>query len=255
MLETLPDAIEKRRWEMAATNPNVTENRANRSSSDLARLAEERQRLVEALALAERDRQLLGYDLHDGVVQDLTAAALLLESAGKHAQFASAETQESYASGLRLLRESIAEARRLIRGLATVELDEQGLVHALHRLVDKFRNDHGLPAKFVCDAENLSLPASVQHLLLRIAQEALFNVWKHARATRVEVRLNASERELELSVSDDGVGFDPSGVPSGHFGLEGMRTRAQILGANLQIASAAGKGTRISVRLTAPDTV
>jgi two-component system sensor histidine kinase DegS len=240
---------------MAATKPNLAENKADRSPNDLARLAEERQRLVEALALAERDRQLLGYDLHDGVVQDLTAATLLLESAGKHAQFASAETQDSYASGLRLLRESIAEARRLIRGLATVELNEQGLPHALQRLIDKFRIDHGLPATFVGDAGNLSLPASVQHLLLRIAQEALFNVWKHAQATQVEVRLAADERELELSVSDDGVGFDPDRVPPGHFGLEGIRARARVLGARLEIASAGGKGTRISVRLTTPDAI
>jgi len=238
-----------------AASTNLAKNGANGSPSELARLTEERQRLAQALALAERDRQLLGYDLHDSVVQDLTAATLLLEGAGNHAQFSSAETRESYASGLRILRDAITETRRLIRGLATVELDEHGLVAALQRLVDKFHIDHGLPVAFVSEAQNLNLPASVQHLLLRIAQEALFNVWKHAQAKRVEVRLTVDERELELSISDNGAGFDQAQVPSGHFGLEGMRTRARILGAKLEIASAAGEGTRITVRLLVPDAV
>jgi len=222
------------------------------SSSEQALLAAELRRLNEALALSERDRQLLGYDLHDGVVQDLTAAALLLESAGRQAQFGLAQTQESFAGGLRLLREAIAEARRLIRGLASVELDDDGLVPALQRLVDKFRADHGLPVTFTSEVQDLRLPASVQHLLLRIAQEALFNCWKHAQATRVEVRLIASGPELELAISDDGAGFDPARLPAGHFGLEGIRARARILGAKLELQSAPGQGTRINVRLTIP---
>ena len=232
---------------MVATNANVQTVR------DAATLQAELRRLAEALTLADRDRQLLGYDLHDGVVQDLTAAALLLEGAGRQAQFASPETQESYAGGLRLLRESIAEARRLIRGLATVELDEHGLPAALRRLVDKFRIDQGLPATFVCEAEGLELPPSVQHLLLRIAQESLYNAWKHAQAEHVEVRLARCGGQLELSISDDGVGFDPQHVPRGHFGLEGIRARAKVLDATLEIASAPGQGTRVMVRLPVPE--
>src|SRR5262245_60556036 len=130
---------------MTAANGNLKE------ISEQARLQAELQRLREALALAERDRQLVGYEIHDGIVQDLTAATMLLEGAGRQAQFSSAEQQESHLGGLRLLRESIAEARRLIRGLATVELDEHGLATALRRLVDKFRIDQGLPASFACE--------------------------------------------------------------------------------------------------------
>jgi len=219
---------------------------------DLAVLEGELTRLNAALALAERDRQLLGYEIHDGIVQDLTAAAMHLESAGRAATFSSSEVQENYAGGLRLLRESIAAARQLIRGLATVELDNRGLVWALQRLVEKFRTDLSLSVDFACEAAGLRLPASAQHLLLRIAQEALFNVWKHARASRADVRLIYDGRELELAVADNGAGFDPHQVPPGHFGLEGMRTRAQILGGHLQLDSAAGKGTRVAIRMTPP---
>jgi signal transduction histidine kinase len=232
---------------MAASTPNP--------ASDASALEAERQRLAEALALLERDCQLLGYEIHDGIVQDLTAAAMLLEAAGPQATFASSESQESYAGGLRLLRDSIAQARQLIRGLATVELDESGLPLALRRLVDKFRSDHALPATLECQTESLRLPASVQHLLFRIAQEALYNVWKHAQASRVLVRLAQTGGELELTISDDGVGYDPSRISAGHFGLEGMHARARILGAHLQIESAATQGTRITVRLTVPQAV
>src|SRR5262245_51246886 len=216
--------------------------RTNQLPADPAAAQAEVRRLSEALALAERDRQLLGYEIHDGLVQDLTAAAMHLESAGREARFSSAEMQENYAGGLRLLRESIAQARQLIRGLATVELDRQGLAAALERLAQKFRADLGLAATFHSDASKLALPASVQHLLLRIAQEALFNAWKHAQAGGVELQLTSTRGELTLTISDNGVGFDPQHVPGGHFGLESMRARANALGAALAIDSAPGQG-------------
>jgi signal transduction histidine kinase len=229
-------------------------NQPKRPSTDAQQpaaeaLAAERDRLAQALALAERDRLLLGYEVHDGLVQDMTAAAMLLEGTSGQATFGSAEAAENFARGLRLLRDSIAEARRLIRGLATVELDQRGLPSALDRLVQRFQREHQLPLKFVRDADELDLPDSAQHLLLRIAQEALYNVWKHARASRAELRLMKRDRVVELAVEDDGTGFDPGRIPSDRFGLEGMRARARVLGAELTIDSAPGKGTRVSVQL------
>jgi signal transduction histidine kinase len=226
------------------------------SPSDLAEscapLEAERRRLTEALTLAERDRQLLGYEIHDGVVQDLTAAAMLIEGAGRQAKFGSPEGQDSYSGGLRLLQESIAQARRLIQGLTTVALDDRGLVSALQRLAEKFRVHHGLPVTFACEMVDLKLPESTQHLLLRIAQESLYNVWKHAHASEVELRLATSGENLELSISDNGVGFEPAQVPPGHFGLEGIRARARVLDAELLFDTAPDHGTRVVVRLTPP---
>lgn len=209
----------------------------------------EQRRLLQALALAERERMLLGYEIHDGLVQDMTAAAMLLEGAGDQADFRSPDDRENYERGVRLLRECIAEARRLIRGLATVELGTGGLVSALTRLADKFCEDHGVPVRFDSDAEAVELSPAQQHLLLRIAQEALHNVWKHAQAQSVALRLARRGGALELTIEDDGVGFDPQRKVPGHYGLEGMRTRAAILGAALQIDSAPGRGTRVTVCL------
>ena len=130
-------------------------------------LRSECHRLIQALELAERERQLLGYEIHDDVVQDLTAAAMQLEGAGRQTTFASPDGMESYAGGLRLLQEGIAKARRLIHGSAGVEIDERGLAPALSRLVERFRSEQGLPVAITCEAPDVALPASVQHLLLR----------------------------------------------------------------------------------------
>jgi signal transduction histidine kinase len=221
---------------------------APRSDSQPAEI----ERLTAALALAERDRQLIGYEIHDGVVQDLTAAAMYLEGAARQAQFSSSAAQESFDGGLRLVREAIVEARRLIRELASVELDDRGLVSALQRLADKFRTEHALPVDFSESVESRVLPKSAQHLLLRIAQEALYNAWKHAHARQVRVGLGGHGKQVELAIIDDGVGFDPQQIPPGHFGLAGMRARAGILRADLQIHSRPGEGTRITVRLPMP---
>ena len=231
---------------MAGNDPTRPSNEAQQAA---AALAAERDRLAQALALAERDRLLLGYEVHDGLVQDMTAAALLVEGTSGQMTFASPEAAEKFDRGLRLLRDSIAEARRLIRGLATVELDDRGLVSALERLAQRFQKEHKLPLSFVHAADELDLPDSAQHLFLRIAQEALYNAWKHAQASRVELRLTKRDGIVELAVEDNGAGFDPAGVPVDQFGLEGMRARARVLGAELKIDAAPGKGTRIVVRL------
>src|SRR5438128_9179580 len=134
----------------------------------LEELRAECRRLTEALALAEREQQLLGYEIHDGVVQDLTAAAMLLEGAGRQATFPSPEIRETYDGGLRLLHEALTEARQLIRGVTTaVEMDDRGFIPAVSRLVEKFRTDHGLPVNLEGEVGDVFLPLSVQHLLLR----------------------------------------------------------------------------------------
>ena len=219
------------------------------SDENLPRLEAECRRLAEALALAQRDAQLLGFEIHDGVVQDLTAAAMLLEGAARQASFESPDAKESYEGGVRLLQAAIAAARRVVQGAAIVGFDEEVLETALDRLVAKFRAEHGLRATFACGVENLTLSSSVKHLLLRIAQESLYNCWKHASATEVEVRLGMNEGKLELVIADNGVGFDPALVPKGRYGLEGIRARAQALGAELLIDTAPNHGTRIVVQL------
>src|SRR4051812_42690585 len=113
--------------------------------SDPEKLRAECRRLAEALALAEQDRQLLGYEIHDDVVQELAAAIMLLEAAGRDAQFSSADTKESYLRGLRLLQETIANARRLIPGVIVPAWKGFSFCAALDQLLEKFRGEYLLP--------------------------------------------------------------------------------------------------------------
>jgi signal transduction histidine kinase len=216
-----------------------------------AQLEAECRRLAQALALAQRDHELLGYEIHDGVVQDLAAAAMLLEGAGRQARFASPEVADRFASGLKLLQDAIAAARRIIRGATAVDF-EAGLVAALSQLVEKFKSNHALNVTFSSEVEEPKLPASAQHALLRIAQESLHNAAKHARATEIEVSLRQRDGQLEMVIADNGIGFDPAQIPDGRFGLAGIRARAGALGANLLLDTAPNHGSRVVVLLTPP---
>jgi len=223
------------------------------TDSEFARLEAERQRLTEALSLAERERQLLGYEIHDSILQDLSAAAMLLEGANRQATFASPENQESHAAGLRLLRDSISGARHLIGGLTQVGLSSADLRLTLRHLVQKFRDDHSLPVTFECEADDLRLPPTAQHMLLRIAQESLFNVSKHAQAQHVVVRLSKTRQELTLSITDDGNGFDPETLGqngnSVGLGMLNMREMTEFAGGRFTIVSAPAQGTLIRVEI------
>jgi len=220
--------------------------------SDPEKLAAECRRLSEALALAERDRQLLGYEIHDDVVQDLTAAIMLLEAAARDAQFVSAECKQNFDRGLRLLHETIVSARRLVPGVLIPASSSAGLCVALSQLTERFRGEHQLPVSLTCNIPDPKLPGSMQHLLLRIVQESLHNACKHAQATHVEIMLAKNDDQLELSVADDGLGFEPSRIAADRFGLEGIRARAQVLGASLVFDTAPNHGTRVIVRFKPP---
>ena len=223
-----------------------------RLQAELAAVQAERKLLLESLAYHERDRQLMGFEIHDGVVQDMTAALMFLEASGGQASFPSAEVREQHERGVRILREAVQEARRLIRGLIPVELDERGLAASLTRLVERFRTDQGM--QIDCRADVLvRLTPAVEMIVLRIVQEALNNVWKHSQTNKAEVLLVQQGDELEVSVRDWGVGFDPAHlVPSG-YGLTGIRERARLLGGTATIEGGPGSGTRVSVRFALRD--
>jgi signal transduction histidine kinase len=89
----------------------------------------------------------------------------------------------------------------------------------------------------------------VTHLLLRIVQESLYNSWKHANANEVEVRVSQNDGNLELVIADNGLGFDPTQAPPGHYGLASIRARAEALGAQLVLDTAPHHGTRVRVTL------
>jgi len=209
-------------------------------------LQRERTLLKRLLKLQERERQLVSYEIHDGLAQYLAGAMMHLQAC-EHAA-ADAPGQAELREGLRLLRAATDEARRLIGGLRPPSLDELGIIAAVESLAADARVDvprveftHSLPAS--------RLPADLETTIFRIVQESLSNVRRHAQANAVRIRLEQSGTAVRVIVEDDGVGFDPTGLPGDRFGVEGIRPRGRLLGGEPTISSGDGHGTRVSVEL------
>lgn len=230
-------------------------------------LRAERHALQQMLRTQERERQLVSYEIHDGLAQYQAGAIMQLEGclhslqAVRNARPEDQDTRSgdrnarldvvvrSCSEGLRLMRAAAAEARRLINGLRPPMLDELGIEEAIESLVERM---HGLvPTLEYLHPEPLQrMDPDVETAIFRIAQESLSNVRKHAAARHVRVVLEQrGADDVAVSVEDDGVGFDVSGVPADRFGLEGIRQRARLFGREAAITSGPGAGTRIEVVL------
>ena len=157
-------------------------------------------------------------------------------------------------------RQLFADLRQAIFDLRSTGQDGAGLGAALQDLVAQFERLSGLGVQLALDPklEGLALTAETELQLLRITQEALANVRKHASASQVGVSLGIEESVLELTISDNGAGFAPGSMPKSrwpHFGLSIMRERSEAIGAEFSLVSAPGTGTRVVVRLAVRDVV
>ena len=205
------------------------------------------QDLREAAVLEERQR--LARELHDSVTQSLYGISLYAEAAGR--ALADGEN-EPVAANLREIgqttREALAETRLLLFELRPPLLEAHGLAAALRTRLQAVEARAGLETHFDCHGEERLAPDQEQELL-RLTQEALNNVLKHAHAQHVSVCLDVMTDRAVLEVTDDGTGFEPSHQPAGGYGLRGMRERAERLGGTLHIASSPGTGTRVRVEV------
>jgi PAS domain S-box-containing protein len=217
-----------------------------------AAIAIENARLFEqAQALAVMvERQRLSRELHDSVSQALYGIALGARTARALLDRDPAAAIEPIEYVAALANAGLAEMRALIFELRPESLEAEGLVVALTKHAESLRARHQIDVQIdLC--EEPDLPLETKEALYRIAQEALHNIVKHARASTVALRLCAPMPQtpvLALDIRDDGVGFDPAGAFPGHLGLRSMRERAARMGGTLTIDSAPGKGTQIQVR-------
>lgn len=226
------------------------------SLGDVLAVAIANRRLTAQIArvaiLEERDR--IARELHDGLAQML--ATITLQSERAHALLA-----DGNANAVRVALDRIGEAsgtayadvREAIVGLRT-ETDGD-LLSALRQTADRFGDATDIVVTVTGDLDGAAFPSPMAELqLLRVVQESLTNVRKHARATRVEIHLapHPESRRLELTIRDDGIGFNPESVPRTgrqHFGLLVMRERVESLGGHLRIDAHPGDGTTITIVL------
>ncbi|MGW0481948.1 sensor histidine kinase [Nonomuraea sp. NPDC003214] len=208
-------------------------------------------RAREAGVLGERQR--MAREIHDTIAQGLTAILTQLEVVDDLVADVPA-ARARIATVRALARDSLDEARRSVRAMRPAPLEEARLAAALEDVAASWSRASGVPAPVEVTGEARPLHAEVEATLLRVAQEALANVARHARAGRVAVTLSYMEDVVVLDVRDDGAGFDPGAVePSaaGGFGLIGMRQRVARLAGEFAVESAPGQGTGISATVPA----
>lgn len=196
----------------------------------------------------ERERQLVAYEIHDGLAQYLSAAIMHLEAYNASLSPGHSGTA-SITEVLRLLRQASTETRQLIAGLRPPALDELGIIDAIETLVADARLEIG---KIMFSHALLGdrLPPETETTLFRIVQESLTNIRRHADASTVTLLLaTESDQSVLLQVTDDGCGFDPTNVKDGRFGLESIRQRAGLLGGTVKLTSQPGEGTTLEIRL------
>ncbi len=192
--------------------------------------------------VALEERQRLARELHDSVSQALYGIALGARTAGEHLERNPADARAPLDYVLQLAEAGLAEMRALIFELRPESLEREGLVGALAKQAAALRARHGIRVDEVFDAEPTA-PIAVKEALLRIAQEALNNTAKHARASHVDIRLASAADTLVAEIRDDGAGFDADAQFPGHLGLQSMREPAFRLGGNVEIISSTGHGT------------
>jgi signal transduction histidine kinase len=203
---------------------------------------------------AERER--LAREVHDTLAQGYTSIVVLAQTASAALPPGADGVAERLALIEEVARENLAEARAMVAAFSPLALDSATLLEALERLVERFGRETGLAARLDTSAlgdGGAELSRSEEVVLLRGAQEALANVRRHASATAVVLRVSrvgtGESAQVSVHVEDDGVGFDPDDAQG--VGLAGLRDRAAEVGGTVDVISAPGEGTRVTVRVPA----
>ncbi|MCU0507740.1 MAG: PAS domain S-box protein [Anaerolineae bacterium] len=203
-------------------------------------------RLVDA---QEAERRHIALELHDEAAQVLMGMKLGLSVLEREA--ASAGGVILQVGELRKMADAVLDTlRNLAMDLRPASLDHLGLAEAIRQYAETIAEKHGLAVDFEATGAGERLPANVENALYRIAQEALANVVRHARASRVDILLEQGKRRVLLMIEDDGIGMRPAeGMQgaNGHLGLIGIRERVEMLGGTMRIESEPGAGTTLVV--------
>ena len=212
-------------------------------------LAREHRTLKHLLQSSDHERQIIAYEIHDGLAQQLAAAIMQFDAFEHLKQNNPKQAADAYHAGMTMLRQGHFEARRLISGVRPPILDEAGIVAAISHMVNEEKRRSGPKIEYLSKVEFDRLTPILENAIYRIAQEALTNACRHSKSKKVHVELVQQGDRIRIEVQDHGVGFKPEDVGESRFGLEGIRERARLLGGKAVIETQLGHGTRVVVEL------
>ena len=208
---------------------------------------------IEQLAVSQ-ERNRLARELHDTLAHSLSATSVQLEAAQALWERNSASARAMLQGALDNVRSGLTEARRALQGLRASPLEDMDLAAAIVHLARSTAARANLRLDVNVPDTWRKLPLDQEQCVYRVAQEALSNVVRHAKATELRVSLEHADRDVMLTVADNGLGFETGAVDtSAHLGLKGIRERIEMIGGRLRIETGTGSGTMLSVTVPVED--
>jgi signal transduction histidine kinase len=269
-LHQMIQSLNQRSVDLAASNRQLkqeiiqrksVEESLRKSEQHYALLLEQSRQMQEQLRLLSRqllsaqeeERKMISRELHDQIAQTLTGINVRLASLKTESTLNNKGLQEKISSTQRLVEKSVDIVHRFARELRPTVLDDLGLIPALHSFMKSFTKRTGVRASLTAFAAVERLDPARRTVLFRVAQEALTNVARHARATRVEVSIQKLPDRICMKIKDDGKSFNVERAfhthGGKHLGLLGMRERLEMIGGKFVVESAPGKGTTIEAQI------
>jgi signal transduction histidine kinase len=197
-----------------------------------------------------QERNRLARELHDTLAHTLAAATVHMEAVRVIWNTQPEKAQSMVDQSVVMMRDGLTETRRALQALRAEPLDSLNLSDSFAVLAESIITRYQISVDVDAPQRITELPDGVEHGLYRIVQEALFNCVKHAQATHVQIHVQQDETGVSVQIRDNGIGFDPNQVnDSQHFGIQGMRERAQSIGADFRLSSAPGNGTTVALQL------
>ena len=255
--------------QMLKDNPNIstfflkqfsnwiiqTDSIIERSEEELRKSYERLHMLSLRIAeIEEAERQKLARELHDEVGSKLTALSINLDFLVEQLSDESKKVMVSRLHDSKILiKETMKIIRSTMANLRPLILDDNGLIAAIYGYIEKFSKRTRIPVIFEGKEIKVRFPSNIETNLFRIIQESLTNIAKHAHASKVTLTLKEVEGKITLTITDDGIGFNPADIDKVGYnkglGLIGMRERTEALGGNISVSSSPGKGTKVIIEV------
>ena len=212
-------------------------------------LQREHRTLKHLLQSSDHERQLIAYEIHDGLAQQLAGAIMQFQTFQYLKDAKPKEAAKAFEAGMTILQQGHFESRRLISGVRPPILDEEGVAAAIAHLVNEQSRRGEIDIEYRSRVNFDRLSPTLENTIYRVTQESLANACLHSKSQKVRVSFVQRDDRVRIEIRDWGIGFDTHSVHENRFGLEGIRQRIRLLGGKCSIRSKPGKGSRIVLEL------